>query len=219
MTEKNTITDVAHTATETSYLIDRWPVQMRPGAYNLSLEVLNPKSGHSGSEREQIIIEDFFGDRLCMSSVVLANAAASGVRTEKGASLLLYKKDDVDLVPSLFQKFSADQPIYVYYEIYNLTLAANGWSRYRVDYVVEPVQESKGLASRTVARFGRFIGLGERAVIITSSFESSGGSRTEKLYHGFVLLGRQIGQHDLTIRITDQLSGQTASRHVSFDIK
>jgi GWxTD domain-containing protein len=219
MMESNTSTGVAHTTTETNYLIDRWPVTMRPGAYHFALEVLNPKSGHSGSEREPIIVEDFSGDRLCLSSVVLANAAATGMRKEKGVSLSLYKKDEVDLVPSLFQKFSADTVIYVYYEIYHLVLAENGRSRCRVDYTVESVQESKSLVSRTAAAFGRFIGLGDRRGAITSSFESSGDSRTEKLYHGFELLDRQIGQYDLTIRVTDQLSGQAASRSVRFAIK
>lgn len=212
MMESNAIADAA---TETNYLIDRWPVKMRPGAYHLALEALNPKTGHSGSDREPIIVDDFSGDRLCMSSVVLANAG----RTKTDTHLSLYKKDDVDLVPSLFQKFSAEQPIYVYYEIYHLALAENGRSRYRVDYTVESVQENKGLVSRTAAAFGRFIGLGDRRGAITSSFESSGGSRTEKLYHGFELLDRKMGQYDLTIRVTDQISGQAVSRGVRFTIK
>lgn len=219
MLESNTAVDATRNATETSYLIDRWPVQMWPGTYHFVLEVLNTKSGHSGSEREPITIEDFSGGRLCLSSVVLANTAASGVRTERSTSPSLYKKNEVELVPSLFQKFSADQPIYVYYEIYNLMLAENGQSRYRVDYTVESVQENKGLVSRTAAVFGRFIGLGERSGAITSSFESSGENRTEKLYHGFELLSRQRGQYDLTIRVTDHLSGQAVSRRASFAIK
>jgi GWxTD domain-containing protein len=207
----------AQNAPAPNYLIDRWPVQMPPGAYHLSLEVLDQRSGHSGAERKMIVIEDFSGEQLQMSSVVLASAATK-TSDEENFKLALYQKDDVYFVPSLFHKFSADTPIDVYYEVYNLTLDVNGQSRYRIDYVVETLQENKSLVSRAFDRLGQLLRRGERQVAITSSFESTGNQRREKLCHSIAMLGHPAGQHHLTIRLTDEISGQSAERRVAFEI-
>jgi hypothetical protein len=206
----------------TGYLIDRWPLHMPAGTYHLSLEVMDRNSGHSGAERETILVEDFATDHLSSSSVVLAvhptHASSAGSTTESSPGLALYRKGEVNLVPSLFRQFSPSTPIYVYYEVYNLSLDANGQSRYRIDNVVEPVQENKSLVARTVGRIGQLLGLGERPVSVTSSFESTGNSRTEKLYYSLEMLGREAGRYDLTIRLTDRISGESTSRRVGFEI-
>ncbi len=199
------------------HLLDRWSVRMPPGAYHFSLEVADKNSGRSGAKRETITVEDFSGALLRMSDVVLASAAAK-ISGEKNSRLALYQKDGVDLVPCLFYRFAADTPIYVYYEVYNLALAANGQSRYRIDYVVESQQEAKSLVSRAFDRLGKLLGKGARPVAITSSFESAGDQRVEKLYHSIAMPGHPAGPYDLTIRLTDQISGQSAERRVTFEI-
>jgi hypothetical protein len=200
-----------------NHLLDRWSVRMPPGAYHFSLEVVDQKSGRSGAERETIVVENFTGESLRMSDVVLANAATrfSG---EENSGLALYQNNEVNLVPCLFNRFAADTPIYVYYEVYNLALDANGQSRYRIDYVVESQQETKSLVSRAFDRLGQLLGKGARPIAITSSFESAGDQRLEKLYQSIAMLGHPAGQYDLTIRLTDQISGQSAERRVTFEI-
>jgi GWxTD domain-containing protein len=198
-------------------LLERWSVRMPPGRYQLSLEVVDKNSGRSGAEREAITVEDFTGASLRMSDVVLASAATK-ISGEENPGLALYQKAGVKLVPCLFNRFAAETPIYVYYEVYNLALAANGQSRYRIDYVVESRQEAKGLVSRAFDRIGKLLGKGARPVTITASFESAGDQRLEKLYHSIAMLGHPAGPYDLTIRLTDQISGQSAERRVTFEI-
>jgi hypothetical protein len=197
--------------------LDRWSVRMPPGAYHVSLEVVDKKSGCSGAEREAIMVEDFTGASLRMSDVVLADATTR-ISGEENSGLALYQKDGVKLVPCLFHRFAADTPIHVYYEVYNLALDGNGQSRYRIDYVVESRQEAKSLVSRAVDRIGKLLGKGARPIVVTSSFESAGDQRLEKLYQSIAMLGHPAGQYDLTIRLTDQISGQSAERRVTFEI-
>jgi GWxTD domain-containing protein len=210
-------TDSANAPNSPDHFLDRWSVRMPPGAYHLSLEVLGKNSGRSGAARETITVEDFTGASLRMSDVVLASAATR-ISGEENSGLALFQKGEVNLVPCLFYRFAADTPIYVYYEVYNLALAANGQSRYRLDYVVESQQEAKSLVSRAYDRIGKLLGKGARAITITSSFESAGDQRFEKLYHSIAMLGHPAGQYDLTIRLTDQISGQSAERRVTFEI-
>ncbi len=209
--------DPASAPDSPAHLLDRWTVRMPPGAYHLSLEVMEKNSGRSGAARETITVEDFTGASLQMSDVVLASASTRISGTEN-SGLALYQKDGVHLVPCLSYRFGADTPIYVYYEVYNLTLAANGQSRYRIDYVAESQQEAKSLVSRAFDRIGKLLGKGARPVAITSSFESAGDQRLEKLYHSIAILGHPAGPYDLTIRLIDQISGQSAERRVTFEI-
>jgi hypothetical protein len=195
------------------HLAARWPVRMRPGTYRISLEVLDPKSGRSGAERETVAIEDFSSDRLHISSVVLA------VSDSSNSDLELYRNHDVHLVPVFSQDFFSETPIYVYYEIYNLALDAGGHSRYHIDYVVEPRPENKGLISRAAIRLGKLLGWRRQSVAIGSTFEATGGSPDEKLYQRLEILGQPAGRYHLTIRVTDQISGQSASRRAALAIK
>jgi GWxTD domain-containing protein len=215
--ERTLAFSAATNAPAPNYLIDRWPVRMPPGAYHLSLEVLDQSSGYSGAEREAVVVEDFSGGQLQMSSLVLANAASKNSEKEN-PGLALYQKGEVDLVPRLFYQFAASTPIYVYYEVYNLALAANGESRYRLDYVVESKPENKSLVSRALDRLSELFGKNERQAAIASSFEFAGNRRMEKLYHGISMLGHPAGQYDLTIRLVDQISGQSAERRATFEI-
>jgi GWxTD domain-containing protein len=195
------------------HLADRWPARMKPGAYQISLEVLDPASGRSGAERENLVIEDFSNERLHMSSVVLA------VSDSSSSDLELYRDGDVHLVPVFLQEFFDETPIYVYYEIYNLALDAAGQSRYYIDYVVEQAPENKGLISRAVIRLGKLLGWRRQSMAIGSTFEATGGSQDEKLYQRLEILGQTAGHYNLTIRVTDRVSGQSASRRVSLAIK
>ncbi|GEM_PF-4801176 len=102
-----------------------------------------------------------------------------------------------------------------YYEIYNLALDAGGQSRYRLDYILEPLPENQNLASR----IGTLLGVDKRKATISSSFESTGNGRMEKLYHRIEILGHPDGDYNLTLRISDRISGQNTSRQVRVKIK
>ncbi len=201
------------TATDSIFLLDRWPVRMKPGAYRISLEVLDPASGRSGVAREKISVENFYGPPLSLSSIVLARADSSTPQ------LALYRENGIHLVPVLAQEFFAGEPLYIYYEIYHLALDANGRSNYRLDYTMSPETADKSLVSRAIVRFGKIFGLNRQRPTTGSSFETSGDRDTEKLYQGLEILGQPAGRYHLTIRVTDRVSGQAAERAVSLAIK
>jgi hypothetical protein len=174
---------------------------------------MEPQSGRSGAKRETVVVENFSGDQLQISSIVLANA------DNADSTLAIHRDHDVNLVPALVQEFSADQPIYVFYEIYNLTFDAQNQSQYRIDYLVESLQAEKSWAGRAAIRLGKILGLRRQNVTIGSSFESTGNRRDEPLYQSLEILGQPAGEYYLTITLTDRVSGQSVSRRVNFAIK
>lgn len=200
-------------STTSQPLLLRWPVHIKPGTYRMALEILDPASGSFGATRETMKVENLAGDSLTLSTVVLAGADSSH------PELALHQENGIHLVPTLLPEFSAHQPIYVYYEIYSLSLEAPGRNRYQIAYTLEPEAKNQNLVSRAVVRLGKLLGRDRQNVTIGSTFAASGDRRTEKHFHRVEIHGQPAGHYVLTIRATDQISGQTASRRVTLTIK
>ncbi len=187
---------------------DRWSVQLAPGTYHVALEVMDPASGRSGTIREKLVVENYAAPSLAMSSVVLARADSGN------SALALHQENGVALVPVLTPQFLAGEAVYVYYEIYHLTLDATARSRFRLDYTIAADAQARGVAGRTLTRLGKILGLNRAGTQTSSSFETTGERRAEKFFHGLELLGQSPGDYRLTVRVTDQISGQAVEREV-----
>ncbi|MGH7496169.1 MAG: GWxTD domain-containing protein [bacterium] len=199
---------------EESLLLERWTLPAAAGRFNLSLEVQDQESGHTGAEREAIMVEKFSSDLLQMSSILLARQV-----TEAQPGLVLYQKGEVNIIPSLSHVFETGAPIFVYYEVYNLAVDESGGSYFRVENKVEPVPVRSNLLAGAVKTFSRWLGAGEKSVAITSSFETRGTVTEERLYHGIELTGAEAGGYRLTITVLDLRSQQRASRSLDFSLQ
>ncbi len=200
-------------AANTGLLIERWSVPAPIGQFNLSLETMDRRSGHSGAERETITIENFAGEHLQMSSVILATQVA-----EAREDLVLYKKGEVNIIPSLRRQFVADSSLYLYYEVYNLARDAAGQTSFRVENTVALVPAQESNLAVAIQSIGRLLGLDEPPVAITSSFQATGTTSEEKLYHALAIPGAKPGAHRLTITVIDLNTQQRFAREVSFEI-
>jgi GWxTD domain-containing protein len=204
----------ADTTDGESLLLERWTLPSAPGRYNLSLEVQDQISGHTGAQREALTVEKFSADSLQMSSVLLAKRV-----TEAQPGLVLYQKGEVSIIPNLSRVFTTEAPIYVYYEVYNFDLDETGGSYFRVENKVEPLAARDNLLAGAVKMLGRWLGGGEKPVVITSSFETRGMSAEEKLYHAIELTGAEAGDYRLTITVTDLRTQQRAFRSLNFSLQ
>jgi len=206
---------------EQRFVLDRFSINTRPGDYAYALEVRDRLSRHSGSSRGTVAIENFDGLSLKMSSVLLAShVSPKDSFPEAGASTVstLYTRDGVDIIPVLRNRFTLGEPMYVYYEIYNLQSGRDGFCKYRIDSRIEPiVHRASGLASAWRG-LGRLLGWHHQKTAITSSFESGSMSNTERLYHAVEFSGAKPGTYNLTLRANDLLSGQFAERTISLEL-
>ncbi len=194
-------------------LLERWVVPAPAGEFNLSLEIVERNSGRAGVEREAITIESFAGEHLQMSSVILAAQVA-----EAHDDLILYKKGGVNIIPSLQRKLGADSSLYVYYEIYNLARGENGQTSFRVENTIAPIAAAGSDLSIALNAIGRLFGMEERPIAITSSFQTSGTTSEEKLYHAFALPAAKPGPYRLRITVRDLITLQHVTRTVDFEI-
>ena len=194
-------------------LVERWSLLAPHGKFNFSLETRDRVSNHSGAERDSLTIEKFSADSLCLSSVVLASRVGA-----VDANLALYRKGELALIPNLRRQFETDSTLYLYYEVYNLTLDREAQTRFRIEYTIAPAPVGTSQFISAFKSFSRWLGINERPVAITSSFQASGTTAEEKLHHALALPSAKPGAYRLTLTVFDLNAEQRFSREVNFEI-
>ena len=194
-------------------LLDRWSMHAPHGEFQLSLEMLDRTSKRSGAERDTLVVENFATDSLRLSSIVLA-ARVEEVNDE----LVVYRKGDLSLVPNLRRQVASDSSLYIYYEVYKLTFNASGQTNFRIEYTIAPAPAQSTQLAHAFKTLGRWLGMNEKPIAITSSFQTSGAATEEKLHHALALPGLKPGLYRLVLAVLDLNSEQRFSREVGFEI-
>ncbi len=175
---------------------DAFTLRAAPGAYELAVETEAP--GVVGFERAALAVPAYRGgfalsDLLPAVLVDDAHGAAAGLR-----------RGGLEIVPAPGARFAAGQPVYLYFEGYDLAPDAAGGSRYAVEVALRPTPATglKRLARRLFAGEARGVAV---------EFEASSPSRS---FGDYVLLDPppQPGPHVLTLRLRDLVSGYTRTR-------
>lgn len=108
---------------------------IKSGMYYLAAEVLDSKTKSLGNFRESHVF-GFVDSTLVMSDVLLASAIKPGI-------LFPEKRDDLNIVPNPTKTFKPTDPIYIYFEIYNLEKDSFGNTKYRLSYQVDVPKQKK----------------------------------------------------------------------------
>ncbi|MDZ7275381.1 MAG: GWxTD domain-containing protein [candidate division KSB1 bacterium] len=211
--DRKVLTAPAGTPGGQEVLIERWTITAPPGTYKFSLETLDLVSRRSGVVRDEISIEDFSGDRLAVSPILLAEAVEPA-----GEGLAMYNKGELSILPSLSHRFRAQAPIYIYYEIYNLSRDESGATSFRIETTVERDQAARSPVAGAVQAVSRLLGLGRQPVVISSAFEARGTSSQENLHHSIQVLEARPGKYRLTLTVTDLPRGQRATHARAFEL-
>jgi hypothetical protein len=87
-----------------------------PGKYHLKFVVRENQNGRLGSFETDLEVPDFKSTPIKMSSVVLASQLRPNTKPKNQNPLI---RDGSEIVPSVTHVFSANQHLYVYYEVYD----------------------------------------------------------------------------------------------------
>ena len=178
----------------------------RGGLFRVALAVTDSTLGRSGVYRFDVRIPDFASGCVAVSGLELAH------RIGKGKHPVFSKPGDLVVVPNPARRYRRDQPCWLYFEIYNLTLDASGRSHYRTTLTLTRLGRDRlkrrGLFSRLAAIFR---GQGGRSELSLVS-EAHGTSRTEYVSLQLDIHQLAPGEYDLTVQVDDLEAGETASR-------
>ena len=113
--------------------------------------------------------------------------------------------------PYPFEEWKTDKPLLLYFEVYHLTFGANDQTRYTVEYTIERRAERRGLRGW----FG-----GDERRRTTTVTTNTGAARRASEYILLDLeekIADRSGTIRVTVRVTDEVSGQQVERSVKFE--
>jgi VWFA-related protein len=96
---------------------------LAPGSYHLKFVVRENQTGRMGSFETDVQIPDLRKTPLKMSSVVLSSLRTPGTTKKAGPSPLV--RDQMETVPNITHVFTADQHLYLQYEVYEAAKGKN----------------------------------------------------------------------------------------------
>ena len=148
-----------------------------------------------------VAVSSFRGEALGLSDLELA-----GQIVEAGEQTGKFQKGDLRVVPLPSKTFAKGQPVYLYYEVYNLSRDAFGQTRYRVEYRLKGVQ---GMG--VIRGLGRLLSQSPRADGVQISYEHKGTATSEPLYIAVDVPENSKEQLEIEVVVTDLNKSDTAS--------
>ena len=191
------------------YFIASDAVSLEPGIYHLAFELFDTESGRRGSVRKEVELRTHAPDSLALSDILLARSI------EADSTAYTFLREDLDIVPNPLKRFTSGEPVYIYYEIYNLAQDASGMSRFRIEYTLgDGDDDGPGLFVRFLSKLNIVDIRGD----VTTTLVYEGNSSCEFLYQKIDLPDDLDGDVALTVQITDLQSGESVSRKSEFGL-
>ncbi|MCY3767208.1 MAG: tetratricopeptide repeat protein [Gemmatimonadetes bacterium] len=186
-------------------------ISATPGNYRMAIQILDTSSGKSQVYNQRVRLTAFGGAYLRLSDIQLSAFIRS-------ASDGRFVKGDIDVTPNPSQSYLAAQPVYIYYEIYNLKKDDFGVVRYRVTYQVESI-DRQPIAVRILGGLGKLLGGREERESITVNYEHVGHRSDDQGYLELDMANSEQGSYMLRVKVTDIKSGESTVASKVFTIK
>ena len=174
-------------------MVDQVRAALSPGQYFLAAQVRDPISRKIQAHKTYITVPSFRGEALALSDLELA-----GQIVEVGEQAGKFQKGNLQVVPLPSKTFAKGQPVYLYYEIYNLSRDAFGQTSYRVEYRLKGVQGT-GL----IRGLGRLLSQTARTDGVQISYEHTGTATSEPLYIALDVPENSEEQLEIEVVVTD----------------
>lgn len=189
--------------------VERVNLPVNPGEYELRIQASRRNTNRVQVYGQGLELPDYAKPDLALSDLQIAQNIEEADPSQPSR----FVRNGWDIQPAPTRSFHRGEPLFVYYEIYNLTRDAFGQTRYRVSYEVE-TQTSEGkikipFLAKLRKREGEKIGF---------EFEQTGERETETDYFELDLAEAKPGKYELRMKVTDTNTGQETSRSALFSV-
>lgn len=192
--------------------VDATRLEVPPGDYRIATMLLDPESGKRATAEETVSLPDYSGSTLMVSDILPAAAIREVPRGTSGT----FVRDGLEVLPLPGRALQSDQPLFVYYEIYNLTKDPIGATDYEVSYSVGEAPDEGGLGARLYQGLKSLVGAGRRRSVLTATVPRSDIRSDLGEYLEIDMSGVEAGTYLLELTVTDRLSGSTAVQRLLF---
>ena len=180
-----------------------------PGVYRLEVKARNRLDGKLGLYRKSVVVKNYQKEELLLSDLQLAFHISEAQGENK------FTKGGLQVIPLPTRKFRKGRPVFVYYEIYNLTRDEFGQTRYSVEYTVRPrVGTNLGsIVSRLAQTFS-----GSKREQVAIGYEQVGLGASEVAYVELDLGDTRAGRYDIRVEVTDLNTKTMVGRETTFEM-
>ncbi len=172
-------------------------------SYHVAFHSRPVQTSRLGGYRFDYAMPDYSGNGLLMSDLL----PASSIKPTIGPSR--FNKGDLYISANPFRRFSVRQPVYLYFEVYNLTRDGDDQTRYTVEYTLTPEKERKKV-------LGLFGGGDQPALSLRTERTGAEASPQE---HAEIDVGKvDPGNYTLTVAVKNELSGEETQRSIALEL-
>ncbi len=165
-----------------------------------SFEIIREHDKGTFANRTNLKIKKFNQQRLDISDVLLANY--SGTDASKGA---VFVRRGISINPNPSDEFTKDEPLFIYYEVYNLKKDAEGLTNFEQkisirEYEEKPSSDLENAAAAVI----KFLGIGRNEEItLTSKYKTL--ETDPQIYLQLDLSKYEPGKYEIIVSIKDIL--------------
>lgn len=189
---------------DVSLWVDTQEMNAPAGTHQVSMEFETASGSTVAVQRRDVDVPDFAGEDLLLSDVLLAYGVEEAFgEEESGGSSIVRRGLSID--PAPWSVFSVDQPVYLFFEIYNLHEGEDGRTDYEMEAQLTPRDDRGGVAGFVRNLLGRTEG-------VAVGLPGSGTSSEEGHYLILDASNQETGLYTLTLQVRDNVAGQTVKR-------
>lgn len=192
---------------EANLWVDSEQLSVAPGRVDVSVEFETTSGNTVGVQRREVTLPDYSGDDLSISDVLLAYRVEESPdgRPTTGADIV---RHGLSIMPAPWSVFSHEQPIYLYFEVYNLGTGAGGRAEYEVEAALVPKEGGSG-----VSRFFRGLFGGGRGGV-SAGLPISVAATEDGQYLILDASNQEPGLYTLRVEVKDRVTGQEVRREL-----
>ena len=189
------------------FVVGQYHLAVQPDSYHVAFFVRQPITNRLGGWKDEVRIPRFDESTLAMSSLVLASSITPN--TEAG----LFTRNGLRIIPVPAKRFARQQPVYVYFEVYNLATDGEGKASFQVEYTTLLRKEKKSNTKKVFSILGS---KSKPATTLSIEREATGTTATE--YLALDLNKAGTGEFRLSVKIKDQISGQKSEGFIDLTL-
>ncbi len=197
--ERNYAINATTNEKQTHFFLDQLVIDsLEPGKYNLALDIRNNEKDRVGIYQFMVSVRDYSQDTLTVSNIEIAQYVETTLSRDK----YLKPKSNLRVVPNPAAGIVKTKPLWIYYEIYNLTLNNESKSSYQVSYSIKMSETSQSFISAVTGLFSSRQAAGTSTITM-----KEGKSMHEKEYIAFDVSELPKGIATLDVLVKDLISG------------
>ena len=181
-----------------------------PGRYRAAIEVRDEATRRIGIFEQEYTVPAYTGDTLTLSDIKLVVSIAPADSADGLGGPFV--RNGLEIVPNPARLYQRTDPVHFYYEIYNLSLDESGRSSYQVELEVKSKDRPQNLFWRVLKGIDRLVRRTDSDQSVLMVFENEGNRTDEYSYTSIDTGATPTGAYEMTVRVKDLHSGQTATR-------